>query len=213
MKISPYVASWEKRTFDLVMSLVFCLLGSPLFFAIALLVLITEGWPVLFVQKRVGKDGRVFDIYKFRTMYVGADDDQNKYRSSNEADGPVFKIREDPRFVGIGKCLSHVGLDELPQLCNVIKGDMSLVGPRPLPFHEYEKVTKTYPWRTLINPGIVSSWVLNGSHALSFQAWMGLDRKYIQFGNFADDVQLIIIVAINQLQTIVRISRVYRNNQ
>lgn len=95
---------------------------------------------LFFIQERVGQDGKIFRMYKFRTMYPGAERDRKKYQRLNEADGPVFKIKDDPRFTKLGKCLAGTGLDELPQIINVFKGEMSLVGPRPLPIDEETKI-------------------------------------------------------------------------
>jgi len=124
------------------------LLSLPLQLIIALLLVILSGWPILFFQKRVGKDGKIFIMYKFRTMNVGSEEQQKKLQKLNEADGPAFKIHDDPRFTKIGKFLAHTALDELPQLINVIKGEMSFVGPRPLPVEEAKKVPKKYEKET-----------------------------------------------------------------
>ena len=129
-------------------------------------------------------------MIKFRTMKVGSEKLQNKYRSINEADGPVFKIYNDPRLTPIGKILSQTGLDEIPQLINVLKGDMSIVGPRPLPVEEAKKLTKTQKIRQLVNPGITSSWVVEGSHSLSFKKWMELDKDYVENANLTTDITI-----------------------
>ena len=128
----------------------------------------------------------------FRTMYEGADRNQKKYAHLNEADGPVFKIMDDPRFVGIGKFLARTGLDELPQLINVIRGEMSLVGPRPLPVSEAKKLTEAQKVRELVKPGMTSSWVISGAHSLSFAEWMKLDRIYVENASFLTDLSILI---------------------
>lgn len=171
-------------------------LALPLIFAVAIGIAFASSGPLIFKQKRVGKHGRVFKIYMFRTMYVGAERDQKKYKRLNEADGPVFKIKDDPRFVGIGKFLARTGLDELPQLINVIKGEMSLVDPRPLPLNEANKLTKTQKVRELINPGMTSSWVVKGSHNLSFKNWMMLDREYVENASLRKDVEILFKTAL-----------------
>jgi len=135
---------------------------------------------ILFKQKRLGKDKKVFVMYKFRTMVENAEDLKPKVYSLNEADGPVFKIRNDPRYTKIGKFLSHTGLDELPQIINVLKGDMALVGPRPLPVDEAKKIPKKYERRFSVLPGMTSLWILKGAHKLSFDEWMSLDLNYIK---------------------------------
>ncbi len=123
-------------------------------------------------------------------MIDEADKIQKKYIKLNESDGPVFKIRNDPRFTVFGKVLSNTGLDELPQFINVIKGDMSIVGPRPLPVGEAKRLPKAYKIRNLVKPGITSSWVVGGSHNLPFKKWMSLDRKYVISGTFKDDLEI-----------------------
>lgn len=192
MKVAPYHASVVKRLFDLCISVFLLFILSPLFTILILIVYIFTGLPVFFIQKRVGKNGRVFQILKFRTMVKGSESAQYKYKKFNEADGPVFKIFNDPRFTPIGKILSRYGLDELPQLLNVIKGDMSLVGPRPLPINEAKKLSKNQKMRELIKPGVTSLWVIEGQHNLSFEKWMQLDRKYVQDASFCLDCQILL---------------------
>lgn len=174
---------WE--FFRRCISLIVLILLSPLLLFIGLLVRVCDGEPVFFCQKRVGKTGKEFVMYKFRTMYVGAEKDRDKYIKDNEADGPVFKIDNDPRFSGCGKFLSHSGLDELPQLVNVLKGDMAFVGPRPLPVYEENRIDKnTKVIRRSVLPGIISTWVLKGTHSKNgFDSWMKLDREYVSSKN------------------------------
>jgi len=145
---------------------------------ISVIILFTSGLPIVFKQTRIGKGNKPFVMYKFRTMRAGAEDQQKIYKKQNEADGPVFKIRNDPRFTRFGRFLSHTGLDELPQLWNVIRGDMSLIGPRPLPPDEARKLTRWQRRRHLIKPGIVSPWILNGYHSRPFSDWMNSDIEY-----------------------------------
>jgi lipopolysaccharide/colanic/teichoic acid biosynthesis glycosyltransferase len=114
-----------------------------------------------------------------------------RLKKQNQADGPVFKIRDDPRFTKFGKLLSRTGLDELPQIINVLKGEMSMVGPRPLPVKEALKLTKEEKNRELVRPGITSSWVTEGSHKLTFKKWMNLDKKYVEKATFASDLSII----------------------
>lgn len=162
----------------------------PLQLGIALCILLISGSPALFTQKRVGKDGKPFLLFKFRTMTVGAQALQKKYRAMNEAHGPVFKIRDDPRFTPFGKFLSRTGLDELPQFLNVLKGDMALIGPRPLPVSEARKLTTWQKERQKILPGIISPWVLDGYHANSFDVWMKNDIAYMKRKNIFIDTVL-----------------------
>lgn len=147
----------------------------------------------LFGQNRVGRDGKVFRLYKFRTMRAGAEGEQEKLQKLNEADGPVFKIRDDPRFTKIGRWLARTGLDELPQIVNVIMGEMALVGPRPLPVDEEAKISPKWRLkRRTIKPGITSSWVVNGGHNLKFREWMELDMKDIENKNFIYDFVILV---------------------
>jgi len=145
-----------------------------------------------FFFKSVGKNGKVFKIIKFRTMISGADKFQKKYKDLNESDGPVFKIRNDPRFTTFGKILSNTGLDELPQFINVLKGDMSIVGPRPLPVEEAGKLSITQKIRESINPGITSNWVVQGSHKMKFNEWMKLDCEYVRSASFFSDISIML---------------------
>ena len=158
--------------------IIICLL--PLFVFLAVLIVLASGLPILYSQKRIGKNGKPFMMYKFRTMHTNAESEQKKYQRQNEADGPVFKIHDDPRLTTIGKFLSHTGLDELPQLYNVICGDMALIGPRPLPVGEAYKLTKWQKERQNGKPGIISPWILEGYHKQSFDNWMKSDIVYIQ---------------------------------
>lgn len=150
----------------------------PLAIIIAFLVLIWTGVPIIYRQKRVGKGGKVFILYKFRTMISNADQMKEQVRLLNEAKGAVFKIHNDPRFTSLGKFLSHIGLDELPQLFNVLKGDMVLIGPRPLPVDEVNKLESWQKKRHQMKPGIISPWIVNGYHSQSFNDWMESDIKY-----------------------------------
>lgn len=164
---------------------------SPLYLILSLLVFLFSGWPIFFIQERVGYKGKVFKMFKFRTMRVGADEEQEKLRKLNEADGPVFKIKNDPRFTKIGIFLSHSGLDELPQFLNVFLGDMEIIGPRPLPVKEALKVPEKYrSKRESAYPGVISPWVVDGYHSLTFQQWMESDLKYVKNKSFLYDVNI-----------------------
>lgn len=159
-------------------ALVILVVLSPLFVILFIVVKSSSRGPFLFRQKRMGKDKKTFWIYKIRTMVEGAESLKSKVQGLNEADGPVFKIRNDPRYTVIGKFLSHSALDELPQLINVLKGEMAFVGPRPLPFSEANKIPAKYATRFSVLPGMTSSWIINGAHSLSFREWMELDCEY-----------------------------------
>jgi len=164
----------------------------PVYLFLSFLVILFSGYPVFYVQKRIGLNGKIFRIYKFRTMVKNANKKQIKLKYLNEANGPVFKIRNDPRLTKIGKFLSHSGLDELPQLFNVLKGDMNLVGPRPLPVYEAKKINKKYKFkREKVRPGILSPWILGGYHRLLFDEWMKSDIAYIKSKSFIYDLKII----------------------
>ena len=145
---------------------------------------------LLYQQRRIGKGGMPFALYKFRTMIAGADAMQKKLLPRNEADGPVFKIRDDPRFTRIGRFLSHTGLDELPQIINVIRGEMAIIGPRPLPAAEAAKLKSWQKKRHSVKPGIISPWILEGYHAKSFNEWMKSDIAYVKTKSMLGDVRL-----------------------
>lgn len=162
----------------------------PMQIGIGMFVLLTSGFPVLFSQKRVGKDGKPFLLYKFRTMIPGAQRMQKKLQCLNEANGPVFKIHNDPRYTSIGKTLAHTGLDELPQLYNILLGDMALLGPRPLPRAEEQKLKPWQKAREQIKPGIFSPWILEGYHWTKFDAWMKSDIAYMKEKSFWYDLRL-----------------------
>ena len=180
-----------KRILVFIFAVLVLLISLPLMAVIALLVKLSSKGPVIFGQKRVGKNGEVFIMYKLRTMYVGAEKDRKKYKKLNESDGPVFKIKDDPRFVGIGKFLARTGLDELPQIINILKGEMSFVGPRPLPVYEYEKLKPWQKKRQQVLPGVTSSWVINGKHKISFDKWMKSDLEYVKNKSFIGDLRII----------------------
>lgn len=176
-----------------ILVLVLLLVMFPLIVLLVLLIIIVSGFPVFFIQERVGVNGKVFKMYKFRTMYKGAEKERKKYQKLNEADGPVFKIKDDPRFTRIGKFLCHTGLDELPQLLNILKGDMNFIGPRPLPVYEERLIPKKYRYkRQSVKPGIISAWVVNGYHRMDFKSWMENDMDYILNWSFPRDIKLFV---------------------
>ena len=154
-------------------------------------------------SKWQGKDEKIFTLYKIRTMIDGAEELKDKYRHLNEADGPVFKIRHDPRYTKIGKFLAHTGLDEIPQLINIIKGEISFVGPRPLPVEEGLRVPEIYEKRFSVLPGITSAWIVKGAHKLTFAQWMKLDLEYVKNKSFWYDIEILISTALLILKLIV----------
>jgi lipopolysaccharide/colanic/teichoic acid biosynthesis glycosyltransferase len=179
------------RFLERILALLLVVITIPVWVVLFVLIKIDSTGPFIFSQLRTGKKMRSFKIYKIRTMHLGAEKDQEMYRKLNEADGPVFKIRNDPRFTKIGKWLARTGLDELPQLINVMKGEMAFVGPRPLPIEEAGKIPKKYQRRFEVLPGITSLWVVNGSHKLTFKRWMELDNIYIKTKSLTRDIKIV----------------------
>ncbi len=182
-----------RRIQDILLSLIAIVGLSPLMLLTALAILIDDpkGSPI-FAQERVGRGGKPFRLLKFRSMCVDAEDKLAALRSDNEMDGPVFKIKDDPRITRVGRIIRKVSIDELPQLFNILKGDMSIVGPRPaLPgevaeYGEYERQ------RLLVKPGLTCYWQIQPRrNDISFDEWMDLDIKYIQERSFAVDWKII----------------------
>lgn len=169
-----------KRTLDVTISFFLILLMAPLLIAAAIAIKLTSAGPVFFFQERVGRNKRRFKICKFRTMVPDAEQLMTSLENRNEVSGPVFKMRDDPRITPIGKILRRSSIDELPQLLNVLKGDMSLVGPRPLPIRDYEGFNEDWQRRRFsVRPGITCLWQVNGRGRISFDQWMLLDLKYM----------------------------------
>ena len=181
-----------KRLFDICVSLVLLMLFLPVFALLALLTKLTSPGPVFFIQKRVGLNKRLFPLFKFRTMVADAEEKLAELQGLNEAPGPVFKIRNDPRITLVGRFLRRTSLDELPQLLNVLKGDMSLVGPRPLPVRDYEGFDEDWHRRRFsVRPGITCLWQINGRSNTPFDRWMELDMNYIDNWSFRLDLKIL----------------------
>jgi len=169
-----------KRILDITVSSILLAICAPLLILTAILIRLTSPGPILFTQNRLGFNKRRFKIYKFRTMVADAEQKIRQIEHLNEASGPVFKIKNDPRITPIGKFLRKTSIDELPQLFNVLKGDMSLVGPRPLPVRDYEGFDKDWQRRRFsVRPGITCLWQINGRSSIPFEKWMQLDLQYI----------------------------------
>jgi exopolysaccharide biosynthesis polyprenyl glycosylphosphotransferase len=169
-----------KRVVDCVFSGLLLILLAPLFFVVAVLVKCTSPGSVLFRQTRVGLNKRQFQIYKFRTMVADAERLQDQLLSMNEMTGPVFKIKKDPRITPLGRFLRKTSIDELPQLFNVLRGDMSLVGPRAIPLRDYQLFDQDWQRRRFsVKPGITCLWQVNGRSSIPFEKWMELDMQYI----------------------------------
>ena len=181
-----------KRTLDVAGSLIGLMVLSPLLVAVATLVKLTSSGPILFSQKRVGADEKVFSFYKFRSMYQDADRRQEELESLNEADGAVFKIKDDPRVTNIGRFLRRWSIDELPQLVNVLKGEMSLVGPRPLPVRDFLRMEESHKRRLGAVPGMTGYWQISGRSELSFEEMVRLDLYYIEIWSLSFDLKIIL---------------------
>jgi len=181
-----------KRVMDFVLSALLLLGLSPLLLLTALMIKVTSPGPVFFRQKRLGLNKRIFEIYKFRTMVVDAEQQIKELEKFNEAQGPVFKIRNDPRITPIGRFLRKTSIDELPQLLNVLNGEMSLVGPRPLPVRDYEGFDKDWQRRRFsVRPGITCLWQIKGRSSIPFEQWMELDMQYIDGWSLWLDVKIL----------------------
>lgn len=181
-----------KRAMDVVVSSIFLLLSFPLVVLIALAVKLDSRGPVLFAQARCGKDGKEFRMLKFRTMVVDAEQRQADLRECNAVDGPMFKLDEDPRITRVGKFLRKTSLDELPQLINVLRGEMSLVGPRPL---AYEEMKFCPSWRSLrltVMPGVTGLWQVQSRDHNRFSDWIRYDTEYVQTRSLFSDLRILI---------------------
>jgi exopolysaccharide biosynthesis polyprenyl glycosylphosphotransferase len=169
-----------KRCMDFALSVVLIIVFSPLFLITALLIKITSPGPILFIQDRVGLNKRIFRLYKFRTMVINAEKLIKDLEHLNEVKGAAFKIKNDPRITRVGRIVRKLSLDELPQLFNVLKGDMSLVGPRPLPIRDYNGFSQDWQRRRFsVMPGLTCLWQISGRSCITFDRWMELDMEYI----------------------------------
>ncbi len=196
----PYYFSTEKRIFDVVLSVSMLFLLSPLLAVLAIAIFITIGNPVLFAQSRSGINKKTFLMLKFRTMRQGAEIDRNKYKHLNQAPYPMFKIFNDPRFIGIGGWLSRTGFDELPQLINILRGQMSFVGPRPLPVNETKLLDSSWDFRYQVKPGIFSYWTLSKDRHKSLQIWRKLEESTLLEGGLGFECEIIFKLIIHELR-------------
>ena len=182
-----------KRAIDLVAAISGLVVLSPLLLGCAVLVKLTSPGPVLFSQARYGRNRRLFFMYKFRTMVPDAEQLQGALESQNEARGPVFKIRADPRVTPVGRWMRRLSIDELPQLFNVVRGDMSLVGPRPLPVRDVSRFNETWLLRRFsVKPGLTCLWQVNGRSNVDFNDWVRLDLDYIDNWSLALDARILL---------------------
>ena len=182
-----------KRLLDFSLSLALLIFLAPVLLAIAILIKVSSPGPVFFVQERVGINKRRFRMYKFRTMIPAAEEKLAELEDLNEMSGPVFKIKDDPRITRVGKLLRSWSLDELPQLINVLKGDMGLVGPRPLPVRDYNGFDQDWQRRRFsVRPGLTCLWQISGRCNLPFERWMELDLEYIDRWSLWLDLKILV---------------------
>ncbi len=182
-----------KRVIDIVGSLIAIPLLMPLFLVTALLILIKDGWPVLYVRSRVGINGRVFNFYKFRSMRCDADELKERLADQNESeDGVIFKIKNDPRITRVGHFIRRFSIDETPQFFNVLAGDLSLVGPRPPLPAEVEQYTLAERKRLHVKPGLTCLWQVEGRSEIPFDQQVHLDMEYIHSQSVLKDIRIML---------------------
>lgn len=187
-----YIALKIKGAIDFFLAVIIIILVSPVMFLIGLLIKLEDRGPVLFKQVRVGKNGRLFKCLKFRTMITNAEDLKESLMELNEQDGPIFKIKHDPRITRVGKFLRKTSLDELPQFFNVLIGDMSIVGPRPPVPSEVKQYKRSINRRLSVNPGITCTWQVSGRNSIPFDRWMEMDMEYIDNWSLGLDFLIIL---------------------
>jgi lipopolysaccharide/colanic/teichoic acid biosynthesis glycosyltransferase len=180
-----------KRAMDLFLGIVGTLLLLPLLLGTALAVAITSRGSIFYVHERIGRDGRPFRMYKFRSMYRNANQIKERYMEMNDVNGPVFKCRRDPRMTPVGRLIRKLSVDELPQLINVLRGEMSLVGPRPPLPEEYREYGPREMPRMKVLPGMTGIWQVSGRSDLDFETWVALDLRYIATWSLWQDLKLL----------------------
>lgn len=181
-----------KRALDVVGASIGLVMAAPLILIAALLIKMSSKGTALFSQARSGQAGSEFTIHKIRTMRMGADKQIAELRHLSDQDGPAFKLKQDPRTLPIGAILRKLSIDELPQLWNVLRGDMSLVGPRPLPLDETEQLTLWQRERLDAKPGVTGPWQVSGRNSLSFEEWMRLDVDYVRNHSLWTDIKILL---------------------
>lgn len=181
-----------KRAIDIIFSILGMIVLSPLMFIVGVLIKLESKGPVFFGQNRVGLNGQQFKMYKFRSMVVNAEDLLEKLHDKNEMSGPMFKMKDDPRITKVGRFIRKTSIDELPQLYNVLIGEMSLVGPRPNLPKEVIQFSEAQKQKLIVKPGITCYWQVMGRNNIDFERWVELDIKYIKERNFWLDMKLIL---------------------
>ena len=185
------VWAFVKRTMDIVGAGLGLILASPIMLVTAIAVKRCDGGPAIFAQERMGKNGARFKMYKFRSMYMDAEERLAELQKFNEVDGPAFKMENDPRITPVGRFIRKTSIDELPQLVNILKGDMSIVGPRPPIPREVAQYTDWDWGRLAVKPGLTCYWQVSGRSNLSFDEWMKLDLKYVEEQGFLTDMKIL----------------------
>ena len=180
-----------KRALDIVVSSIAIIALSPILLTVALLVKLTSRGPMLYVQQRVGRGGEPFRMVKFRSMYRDAHERRDEHIHRNIHQGPIFKIRDDPRVTPIGRAIRRLSIDELPQFFHVLKGDMSLVGPRPPLPEEFLDYTERERRRLLVKPGLTCIWQVSGRSDVDFETWVDMDLEYIETWSLWLDLKLL----------------------
>ena len=181
-----------KRSFDLLFTIPFVILTSPLWALVAIAIKLDSPGPVFFKQERAGRSGKPFPVYKFRSMCVGAEAEQTKLLDQNEASGPIFKIRDDPRRTRVGRLIRRTSIDELPQFINVLRGEMSVVGPRPPLFSEVAEYQEWQRKRLEIQPGVTGLWQVSGRSDLTFDEMVMLDIYYGENWSLGSDIRIVL---------------------
>jgi lipopolysaccharide/colanic/teichoic acid biosynthesis glycosyltransferase len=181
-----------KRVLDVLGAAAGLVVLAPVMAAAALAVMLTSPGPILFTQRRAGLGGRAFTIFKFRTMSADAEARKAELRPKSERDGPAFKLSADPRVTAVGRFLRSTSIDELPQLWNVLRGEMSLVGPRPLPLDESDGCTRWQRHRLDVTPGLTCIWQVSGRSTVSFAQWVRMDMAYIRRRTLLHDVWILV---------------------
>ncbi|MCB9813388.1 MAG: sugar transferase [Pseudomonadales bacterium] len=196
--MNNYFNSTKKRLFDIFLSIILLVLIFPLVIVLLPFLYLKIGYPIIFKQERFGKNKKIFTIYKIRTMKIGSEAKQKSLSKANIAPIPMFKVEDDPRFISLGKIISKLGIDELPQLLNILKGEMSFVGPRPLPVYEAVKLSSSWNFRYEARPGLISFWALSPKRYESLSKWKELEKNTLRINSVKEEVALV-FKAIDQI--------------
>lgn len=198
-RVKSFLYLFLKRFFDIIFSsLALVVLFIPMAI-VGIVIKLEDHGPVFYVQERVGKNGKKFKMYKFRSMCVGADDQKDSLMELNERDGPAFKMKNDPRITKVGKLIRKSCIDELPQLLNIIMGDMSIVGPRPPVEREVRQYNQVCMKRLTVKPGLTCYWQVKRTSSTSFEDWINMDLEYIESRSLWIDFKLILLTFISVL--------------